>query len=258
MKKIFGLLLICSLLTGLFTSCNSNHKNTTLKIAAAASLEKVYKEELIPLFEKKYPELKIEATYDGSGKLQTQIEAGMEIDVFMSAASKNTQALVEKKLIEQSKLFPLLKNELVVITSNTSNFKISSFQEILKAKTIALGDPNSVPAGMYSKEVFTNLGLWSQIENKISLGTSVTEVLASVSHGSAEVGIVYKTDVKQLSDKVKIIATIPKTSLQTPIIYPVAILKNSKNPKEAQLFVDFLKSKEALSIFKKHGFAPTV
>ena len=64
----------------------------TLTLAAAASLEKSFTEELIPMFEEQYPGVKVQGTYDSSGKLQSQIEAGADVDVFFSAALKQMDA----------------------------------------------------------------------------------------------------------------------------------------------------------------------
>ena len=64
-------------------------------VAAAASLKNAYEDELIPMFQEQNPGVTVVGTYDSSGKLQTQIEEGLEADVFMSAAPKQMNALDE-------------------------------------------------------------------------------------------------------------------------------------------------------------------
>lgn len=225
----------------------------TILVAAAASLEYSFEEELIPMFEKKYPNIKVEGTYDSSGKLQTQIEEGIEADVFFSAAAKQMNALKEEKLVDSDSIVELLENKVVLITAANSDQELSEFTDITKAKTIAIGDPESVPAGQYAKEILSNLEIWEETLEKASLGTNVTEVLNWVAEGSADAGIVYATDAAT-TDQVKVIAQAPENSLDKRVIYPVGIIANSQKKDAAEKFVTFLKSEEAMAVFEKYGF----
>ena len=228
-------------------------EKTEILVAAAASLEYAYEDELIPMFEEQNPDITVSGTYDSSGKLQTQIEEGMEADVFMSAATKQMDALTEEGMIEEDSVTDLLENKIVLITSADSQLELSSFEDITKADTIAIGDPASVPVGQYLEEALTNLGLWDQVLAKASLGTNVTEVLNWVAEGSAQAGIVYATDAAT-TDKVKVVAEAPEDSLAEPAIYPVGIVSASENKEAAEKFVEFLKSDEAIQIFEDYGF----
>lgn len=233
---------------------SSSEESVTLSIAAAASLEKCYTEKLIPMFEEEHSNVKIEGTYDSSGKLQTQIEQGMEADVFMSAAAEQMDNLVDEDYISRDDVVDLLENKLVLIVpAENANEDITSFETATKAETIAVGDPESVPAGQYAQEAFTNLNMWDDINSKASFGTNVTEVLNWVAKGSAECGVVYATDAAS-TDDVKVVAEAPQDALKTPVIYPVASLKNSKNKDMADEFVKFLQTDEALDVFKSYGF----
>ena len=235
-------------------SSNSNLTGQEVNLAAAASLKNVYDEKLIPMFEKKYPGVKVTPTYASSGDLQSQIENGLEADVFMSAANKQMNALANKSLINNDTNVQFLENKVVLIVPKDSSANISSFDDLKKVNgTIAIGDPASVPAGQYGKEVLTNLGIWNATESKMSLGTSVTAVLNQVAEGSADCGIVYATDAKS-NDKVKVVCEAPEGSLKTPVIYPVAELKNPKHPEAAKAFMEFLKTKEAKDVFVEYGF----
>ena len=225
----------------------------TVTIAAAASLETCLRDELIPLFEKQNPGITIEGTYDSSGKLQTQIEEGAGIDVFFSAATKQMDALNDEGMIQDGSVRNLLENKIVFIVPTGDEGNYSSFEDIAKAANAALGDPDSVPVGQYSKEALTNLGLWDEVLAKASLGTNVTEVLNWVAEGSAKAGIVYATDAAQ-TDKVTIVAEAPEGSVKKAI-YPAGIIKDCENPDGAQKFIDFLASSEAMDIFVKNGFA---
>lgn len=229
--------------------------DTKLLIAAAASLEYSMKEKLIPMFEEQNPGVTVEGTYDSSGKLQTQIEEGLEADLFFSAAKTQMDALSEEGYIDTNSEKDVLENKLVLIVPADSKLDITKFEDVEKGTTIALGDPESVPVGQYSKEALTNLGIWDNIQDKISLGTNVTEVLNWVAEGSADVGIVYATDAAT-TDKVKVIAEAPEGSLAENVVYPAAVLDKSANKEVAQKFMDFLCSDEAAAVFKEYGFTP--
>lgn len=230
-------------------------EETEILVAAAASLKNAYEEELIPMFEEQYPGVTVKGTYDSSGKLQTQIEEGLEADVFMSAAKKQMKALDEEGMIDSDSIVDLLENKIVLIVSTGSDKGIQSFEDIVKADSIALGDPASVPAGQYSEEALTNLGLWDQIQDKTSFGTNVTEVLNQVAAGSADAGIVYATDAASMADQVEVVAEAPEGSLKTRVIYPVAVVKDSANTEMAANFVEFLTSDEAMKVFEAYGFS---
>jgi molybdate transport system substrate-binding protein len=232
----------------------STNAPVTIMVAAAASLENSYVKELIPLFQQKYPWITVEGTYDSSGKLQTQIEAGLAADVFMSAATRQMDALADKNLVSRESIKPLLENKIVLIKPAGTNPPVSDFQTVIQANIIALGDPASVPAGQYAKEAFTSLGIWDAVEAKASFGTNVTEVLNWVGEGSADVGVVYATDAIS-TNKVEVIAEAPAGSLAQKVIYPVGIVAASAHLKEAQLFIDFLASDEGLAVFKNYGFS---
>ena len=225
----------------------------TVMLAAAASLEKSFTEQLIPMFEAQYPNVKIEGTYDSSGKLQSQIEAGADVDIFFSAALKQMQALQEEGYIDADASVDLLENKIVLIVPKGSEEGYTSFEDIVNADMAAIGDPESVPAGQYGKEALENLGLWSEVENKLSLGTNVTEVLNWVAEQSADAGIVYATDAASIPDKVTVIAAVPEGSV-SKVIYPVAELKDTANKEAADAFMEFLQSADALKVFEEAGF----
>ena len=222
-------------------------------VAAAASLEYAYEEELIPMFEEQNPGVTVKGTYDSSGKLQTQIEEGLEADVFMSAATQQMDALTEEGFIDGDSVKDLLENQIVLITSAENELGLAEFTDITKADTIAIGDPASVPAGQYAREALTNLGIWDEVLAKASLGTNVTEVLNWVAEGSAQAGIVYATDAAT-TDNVKVIAQAPEGSLAEPAIYPAGLVASSAHQEEARAFLDFLQSDEAMAAFAEYGF----
>ena len=241
------------------TEVTTEGGTSKILVAAAASLQATFDNELIPLFEKENPEIAVEGTYASSGDLQHQIESGLDADVFFSAATSNMDTLAEEKLIDEDTVVDLLKNDVVLITPKDSKLGIKSFKDITKADTIAIGDPESVPAGKYAKEILTNLGVYNEVEKKASLGASVTEVLSWVAEGSADAGIVYATDAQTENtngdDKeVEVVATAEDSMMQTQVVYPVGVVSASTHKDEAKAFEDFLQTDEAKVILEKAGF----
>ena len=288
MKKRFAVVMAAMMAAGMMAGCSSKPQETTaaateaettaeetiaaeieaeskeeekadlgeqsILVAAAASLKNAYEDKLSPMFEEQYPGVTVEGTYDSSGKLQTQIEEGLEADVFMSAATKQMKALDDEGMIASDSIVNLLENKIVLIVPAGSDSKIDSFEKIGDAASIALGDPESVPAGQYAKEALTNLNVWDSIQDKVSFGTNVTEVLNQVAAASADAGIVYATDAASKADQVTVVAEAPEGSLEKKVIYPVAVVKATTHEDAAKAFVDFLQTPEAIAVFESYGF----
>ncbi len=228
---------------------------TQLIVSAAASLTDALKE-LAPLYQQSRSNVAIRYNFASSGALQQQIANGAPADVFISAATKQMDALQQKSLLISDTRRNLLTNRLVLIVpakgSQVTNLK--SLTDI-RVKRIAIGDPRSVPAGQYAEEALTNAGLWTQLKSKYVLASNVRQVLQFVEAGNADAGLVYLTDAK-VTNQVKIAQTIP-ASLHTPIVYPIAVLKNSCNQTASRNFVQFLFSSAARKVFQKYGFSLT-
>ena len=162
-------------------------------------------------------------------------------------------ALTDEGYMDENLTVDLLENKLVLIKNSESDTKADSIENILNAETIAIGDTESVPAGQYAKEALENLGIYEDVLKKASLGSNVTEVLSWVENNSAEVGLVYSTDAAS-TEGVEVISAVPSDLLETPVIYPVGVLKESAYKDEAEMFLDFIQSDEVLKIFEKYGF----
>lgn len=237
------------------TTAAASGEETEILVAAAASLKNAYEDKLIPMFEEANPGVTVKGTYDSSGKLQTQIEEGLDADVFMSAAKKQMIALDEEGMIASDTITDLLENKIVLIVPAGNEKKLEKFEDIEKADSIALGDPASVPAGQYAQEALTNLGIWDKIQDKVSFGTNVTEVLNQVAAASADAGIVYATDAASMADKVEVVAEAPEGSLSEKVIYPVAVVKGTAHEEVAKEFVAFLQTDKAITVFEDYGFS---
>ncbi len=222
----------------------------TLLVSAAASLtdamadiEKAYQEE--------HSNVSFDFNLASSGSLQQQIENGAPADVFISAAKGKMDALDEKDLIVKETRKDIVKNTLVLVVGK-DNDTIKSFEDLEKAQKIAMGEPESVPAGKYASETLTSLNLLDKVKSKLVYAKDVRQVLAYVESGDAEAGLVYQTDAN-ISDKVKV-AAVADASLHSSLVYPAAVVKDSKNQEEAKAFVDFLSGDKAAAVFEKYGF----
>ncbi|HEY9658736.1 MAG TPA: molybdate ABC transporter substrate-binding protein, partial [Allocoleopsis sp.] len=198
-------------------------QSTTLLIAAAASLQDAL-EELDPLFEAANPGVTVNYNFAASGPLQQQIEQGAPVDLFISAAARQMDALQAKDLIVTNTRRNLLTNSLALVVPHNSTLGLTGFRQLTNSSVqkIAMGEPRSVPAGQYTEEVFRNLGILDQLQSKFVYGNSVRNVLGTVESGNADAGVVYATDAK-VSDQVKQVATAP-SNLHSPIVYPVAVI----------------------------------
>ncbi len=249
------------------TSCQSNNtipdtQNTpntlvatepsSLTVSAAISLKDAL-EEIKPLYQKEKPQVEITYNFGSSGSLWQQIEQGAPVDLFISAANKQIDDLESKqKLLTDSRKI-LVTNQLVLITNKNQN-NVNKFEDLTKAEItkIVLGEPKSVPAGKYGEEVLKYYKILDQVKSKIIYGKDVRQILTYVETENVNAGLVYITDAKT-SEKVRIAMTAPQDS-HSKIVYPIAILKDSKNPDIAKTFEDFLLSNTSKTIFEKYGF----
>lgn len=255
MKKL-GLTLISILIlgSGLFGLAGCSEKTpVTLSISAAASLTDALTE-INNLYTKDHSNVTITPNFASSGTLQKQIEQGAPCDVFISAAASQMDNLEKGSLIVTGSRKNLLNNKVVLIVPADSNLGLASFNDLTKdtVKKIAIGDPKSVPAGTYGQQAFDKLGITESIQSKLILGSDVRQVLSYVESGDVNAGIVYSTDAA-VSSKVKVVASAPD-EINVKIVYPIAVIKASKNTDAAQDYIDYLFTAKAKEIFEKFGF----
>ena len=194
----------------------------------------------------------VQASYGASAVLARQIQNGADADVFLSADVASVDYLANQGLVARRQ--NLLANRLVVILPSDSVEKVNKLEDLLAGSVqhLALGDPQSVPAGKYAKQALEKLGLWQRLRPKVAAAADVRGALAYVETGAAEAGIVYATDAA-ITKKVKVALTIPE-SLSGPIRYPVVLLRRAENRSAAESFYQFLRGPEARKVFQKYGF----
>ena len=259
-KKLAAIALAGMMMTGLTAgSVQAAESGGEVYVFIAASLANAM-EEIQKDFNQKYPDVEIFYNADSSGTLQTQIEEGSRCDIFFSAAEKQMDALVEEKLAKEDSVVDLLENKVVLIKLKDAETKVTGFENITEAENLALAGED-VPVGQYAREIFTNLEIMDQVEEmEINEGKNVTEVLAAITQGSNEVGVVYATDAASVADQVDIIAEAPAEALKTPVLYPVGLTvdeeASSAEQAAAEAFLEYLQTEDAKTVFEEHGFSP--
>lgn len=253
MKKL-KIAAVILLLISLTACSNKNNEKIELTISAAASMQGALSD-LQKLYEEEHKNVHLYFNFGASGALQQQIEQGAPVDLFLSASEDKFDSLVEKGFIMKKNNVDLVGNELVLIQNKKSKTQLTGFRDLLKPtmKRMAIGTPESVPAGKYAQETLKQLNIWSQLDKRIVFAKDVRQVLTYVETGNVDAGIVYKTDAL-VSQKVEIMATADSRS-HTPIIYPLGVVKASKQREEAISFYQFLKSEKAKTIFEDYGFS---
>lgn len=244
-NRIFKISLMI-LLLGFATGAQS----AELTVSAAASLTNAFGE-LKTLFEKSHPGLVVNTNFAASNPLLKQIEEGAPVDVFASADQNTMDKAAGAKVVDPATRKNFASNDLVLIVPKGSS-KPASLEDLRKMKYIAIGNPESVPAGRYARDALINAKLWETLEPACIMGASVRQVLDYVARGEVDAGFVYATDARQQADKVDVALVVDG---HDPVTYPIAVAITGNNPKTGGEFLDFVLSPEGQAILAKYGFA---
>ena len=220
-----------------------------LTVSAAASLTNAFTE-LKTTFEKSHPDVTLQLNFAASNPLLKQMQEGAPVDVFASADQETMDKAEQSGVVDKTSRKDFAKNDLVLITPK-NGAKLKSLKDLKKQKRIAIGTPESVPAGRYARESLTAAKLWEPLQSKFIYGNNVRQVLNYVARGEVDAGIVYKTDAIKQKDNVDIALVL---SNHTPVLYPIAVATTGKNSKDAQTFLDYTLSEEGQAILKTFGF----
>jgi molybdate transport system substrate-binding protein len=243
----FWLIAVLFLMNAQATACADD-----ILVSAAASLTDALKE--IGRAYQAKSKNRVMFAFASSSTLARQIEAGAPADVFFSADLQTMDTLETNGRLEPGTRKQLLSNQLVIIVPADLPTVVNSPTDLLdsRVRKIALAEPSSVPAGVYSRRYLESLELWDKIKPKIVPVLDVRATLASVESGNVEAGFVYKTDAAN-SKKVKTVFEVP-LGKGPKIIYPVAILKESKRKAAAKEFLNVMVSPSGMDVFKRYGF----
>ena len=229
---------------------------TEITVSAAISLKNAF-EEIGKIFEAKNPGIKVLFNFGGSGDLARQIEAGAPVDVFASASPKDMQDIQDKNLLFPETRAVFAGNSIVIVQPSQSGLKLAGVEDLKKSEVrrIGIGNPQTVPAGRYAAEVLAFFKLNDALKEKLIMGENVRQVLDYVVRGEVDAGIVYKTDALTQPAGVKVFFPVPQAS-HSPVLYPAAVIKNTKSPEAAKRFVRFVADDAAArQILHKYGFS---
>ena len=238
---------------GMSRAADAEKPPASITFYAAASLANVLKEIGANFTERTKVEVKL--SFGNSAALAKQIEQAAPADAFFSASAEWMDYLDKKDLVEKDTRADLLGNRRVVVALKDEGFKVElkkgfDFPGAFKGR-LAIGEPTSVPAGIYAKQALQSLGWWDALKDRLAPGQDVRATLAYVEHGECAAGIVYATDAR-VSAKAGVLARFPEESHEK-IVYPVAAVKG-KASEDVRRFLDFLRSKDAQKAFRKYGF----
>ncbi len=210
-------------------------------VLAAASLTKVF-----PMIESS-----AKFTFNGSGTLATDIEQGAPADVYAAASPKDPATLLAKGLIDKPVVFAT--NTLVLIVPKSNPAHIKSVSDITKPGIKIVICNATVPCGDYARTAFMNLGITTKaMKNVVSQATDVTQVVAEVASGQADVGFVYITDAKAANGKVGVVR-LPAAA-KPGTMDEIAVVKKAPEPSAAKAFVAKVLSPQGQAMLKADGF----
>jgi len=252
-RSWLGLALALSLLPGMAQAQND------MVVFAAASLKNAL-DEIATGWSTDTGKPAPKISYAASSALAKQIEQGAPADLFISADLDWMDYLAGKNLIKADTRFNLLGNKIVLIAPRDSkithvDIKGADLAKALNGGRLSMANVDSVPVGKYGKAALEKLGAWNDVKDHLAQAENVRAALLLVARGEAPLGIVYSTDAAA-EPNVKIVAAFPEDS-HPPIIYPAALVKDSKNV-DATAFLDFLRSAKARTAFEKQGFTVLV
>ncbi|RJR32809.1 MAG: molybdate ABC transporter substrate-binding protein [Desulfobacteraceae bacterium] len=223
-----------------------------LLVSAAASLANAFRE-AGKQFEAANPGVRVIFNFGASGALIQQIDKGAPVDVFASADQKTMDQAKEKDLILAESRKEFVSNGLVLIVPKGSRQELKGVKNLVDPKIarIAMGNPETVPAGRYAREVLTNVGLWEALKSKYVYAENVRQALDYVGRGEVDAGFVFATDAVAAKGKVQVAAVAEG---HQPIRYPVAAVAGTKRKELSQKFIDFLLGGEGQAVLSRYGF----
>lgn len=217
-----------------------------LTIFAAASLKASF-DEIADAFTQENPDVEIlPIVYDGSSTLVTQLSEGASADVFASADEKNMTKATDAGVVGPATLFAT--NTLVIAVPKGNPGGVKTLADLGRSDLSVVLCAEEVPCGAASQTLLKNAGVTVK---PASSEQNVTAVLTKVAAGEADAGLVYATDVKDATDVESI---VPDGAAEVVNRYPIATVKDTKNPDAADAFIDFVLGDEGQAILEAHGF----
>lgn len=247
MKKMIGLISLAVLMSG----CSNTSADGELLVSTASSLTEVMKK-MEEDFQKVEPDIELSFNYGSSSKLRSQIEQGAPADLFLSASEKDVESLKSQQLLESDSIVPFAENRLV-LASLEELPQTADFKSLLMntEETIAVGEPNTVPLGDYTKQALASQDLWEPLEGRLIYAKDARQVVTYIESGNAELGIIYSSDAV-ISREIR--GTLEMPEKTDPVVYPGAVVAASQKQQAASAFLDFVTGPQGQAILEEYGF----
>lgn len=190
-------------------------------------------------------------SFAASAALARQIDSGTAADIFISADRTWTDFLVKQGRIDTNRTREIAGNSLVLVANNSRLPQTRNRQDLitdLQAGPIAIGDPETVPLGRYTRTALAKLGVWDNVAKNVVPAASAQQAVRLVSRGETDLGIIYLSDTLDNQH----IHTLHQIETPTLIRYVALILPASGHP-DAAGFLDFLTTPEARAVLIRHG-----
>ena len=227
-----------------------------LTVSAAISLKEVLTR-IADDFQREQRDVRVQFNFAASGQLRAQIENGAPADLFIPASTADLDLLTKKGLLRSESRTPLAGNELVLVVNRQQKSALTSVMDLASPsiKRIALGNPDTVPAGKYAKETLEFYQMFAGTKSRLIYTENVRQVLDYVARDEVDAGFVFATDA-MLQSQVKLVARIANEA-HTPIVYAAAVLKSCAQPSLADAFLHYAATGPSRAIWNKYGFKPT-
>jgi len=242
------------------TGTSATPAPVTLNVFAAASLQAAFTK-IGTQFHAAHSNVTTTFNFAGSDALATQINQGAPADVFASANAAQMDVVVKAGSVEGTQAKTFAHNRLVVVLPKDNPGQITTLQDLATSGKRVVLAAKTVPVGGYALTFLTNasadpsFGSSYQadvLKNVVSYEADVKSVLAKVSLGEADAGIVYTTDAAAAADKTSTL-DIPD-ALNVIATYPIAPVKASKNASVAQQFVAYVAGTDGQAVLASYGF----
>lgn len=221
-------------------------------VSAASSLTNAF-QEIARLFERDHPGTRVLLNFGASGQLAQQIIRGAPVDVFAAADEESMDRVAREGALDRASRRDFARNTMVLVVPADSTATLAAITDLRQpaVQRIAMGNPDSVPAGRYARLALEKAALWPALKERVVQTVNVRQALDYVGRGEADAAFVYATDVAAAFGRVRVAAAV---DVPVPIRYPAALVRGGGNRKAGTAFLDYLASPPARAVLGRLGF----
>ena len=200
------------------------------------------------------PEIRINT--GASGLLLQQIRRGAPVDLFVSASSREIDALEVDGRVRPGSRVAVASNRLVVLVpaGERAPEELAALADPGFGR-VAIGNPKTAPVGRYAERALRELGLWDALEPRLVFAENARQTLEYVARGEVSAGVLYRSDARIAAGRVELGPEIPAAA-HPAIRYEAAVIDDAPHPDAALAFLHWLVSDAGRKILARHGFLP--